>query len=186
MGSINENTQKGKTETLRLFLQICCVATTVAVAFGKHPLSRRVPMWWTVVEGGCRNQKSFPDLITSRAANPLIIRNKKNRPKAKHFFGLFLIYPWYTGASIKFTRDLTFAADSWWKMVVCGQASDSKTPWKKHKANSSMKWQQEFIAGGSCQIGVKSDLNLTSVVNPYLEKVLFKLVLSCSTYHHHT
>lgn len=74
---------KMKTETLRLFLQICHGATAFVVAFGNHPVALQGPIWWTAVEGSCRNRKLFPDLITSRAAKPLIIRNKENRLKAE-------------------------------------------------------------------------------------------------------
>lgn len=80
---------KRKTETLRLFLQICHGVTTFVMAFGNHPLALRGPIWWTAMEGSCRNQKLFPDLIISRAPKPLIIRNKKNRLKAKGFFFFF-------------------------------------------------------------------------------------------------
>lgn len=188
-GELKWEHRKRKTETLRLFLQICHGATALVVAFGNHPLALQGPIWWTDVEGSCRNRKLFPILITSRAATPLIIRNKKNRLKAKLFFFFLIlsciIYPWWTEASMKFTRNMITAVDSSWKIVVCGWASDCKTLWKKHKANHLMKWQQEFIAGGSCQIGVNSYLNLTSAVNPYLEKVLFKPVLSCCISRHH-
>lgn len=33
-----------KTQTLRLFLKICCEATAVVMAFGKHPLALQGPV----------------------------------------------------------------------------------------------------------------------------------------------
>lgn len=72
-----------------MFLQICRGATAVVVAFGKHPLAQQGPIWWTAMEESCRNQKSFPDLNTSRAAELLIIRNKKNRLTKGKVVGFF-------------------------------------------------------------------------------------------------
>lgn len=85
-----------KTQTLRLFLKICCEATAVVMAFGKHPLALQGPIWQPAMEESCRNQKLFPDLISSRAAKPIIIRNKQTnkRTKSKAAF-LFVCSPWW-------------------------------------------------------------------------------------------